>query len=360
MPLAAIAFDPTYLVFDERDVRSREELERRIVLLTSARRLMVSSSAITILTSDETGAELVKNDFYPYHGRLNDLLHRLGLGSIYSANDVRVVVQKVIERSESLEEYLGVTFALYDDGATTSPDCTQCYAENVLLGVFLQVLGIISAGISANSSVRDTLRLSCPASSSWARLQFSGRLQATEPDLGLQEGVSEEIVLSHNYKAFVASLDGFTLWRRAENTEEFAFALFVGAMERGAGAGVFRNHSDVPVFEVGSAFAASLGNHQAMGKGRFSKVTYGTALSVICGNAGQAMWRGGPQGGKQIRRPDGALAWRSHVTARHEALRLMYWTIEGKIEFANVGVKNELVIEEGSGRVWSSMNFVEV
>ena len=331
MTVAAIAIDPTYFAFDERDVTSRDELERRIFLLTDARRLLASNTAVTILTSNETDAELVKNNYYPFHGRLKDLLHRLGLGSIYSANDVRVVVQEVIERSESLEEYLGVAFALYEDGAMTSPDCTQCYADGVLLGIFLQVLGTISAGIEANSSVRNTLRLSCPASSMWVRLQFSGRLLATDPDLGLQEEVSEEIVLSKDYETFVASLDGFTLWRRAENTEELAFSLFVGAMERGAVAGIFRGHSDVPVFQIGSGstqtVAASLANHQAMGMGRFSRATYGRALSVICGNAGRAMGRGGPQVGKQIQRSDGALAWRSHVTSSHEALRLMYWEL---------------------------------
>ena len=168
------------------------------------------------------------------------------------------------------------------------------------------------------------------------------------------------IILSDDYKKFLASLDGLSLWRRADDAEEIVISLFVGAVERGTDAGLFRNQSDIPVFKIGSAFADSLARNQAMGMGRFSQVTYETALSVICGNAGQTMWRGGPQGRKEIRRADGALARRSHVTSRHEALRLMYWTIDGRVEFANVGVKNELVIEDGDGRTWSSQHFVEV
>ena len=312
MTLAAIAIEPTYIAFDERDFGSGEELERRILLLTSARRLMASSTAIKILTSDETDAELVKSNFYPYHDRLKELLRRWGLGTIYSANDVRVIVQEVIGRSESLEDYVGVTFALYEEEAMTSPDCRQCYSDGVLLSVFLQVLGIISAGIAANSSVRDTLRLCCPPSRLWDCLRFSGVLQATEPDLGLQGAVSEEIILSDDYKKFLASLDGLSLWRRADDAEEIVISLFVGAVERGTDAGLFRNQSDIPVFKIGSAFADSLARNQAMGMGRFSQVTYETALSVICGNAGQTMWRGGPQGRKEIRRADGALARRSH------------------------------------------------
>lgn len=237
MTLAAIAIDPTYIAFDERDFESGEELERRILLLTSARQLLASSTAIAILTSDETDAELVRINFYPYHERLKELLRRLGLGSTYSANDVRVIVQEVIGRSESLEEYVGVTLALYEEGSRTLPDCSGCYASDMLLGVFLQVLGTISAGITVNSNIGDTLRVICPPSSLWERLQFCGRLEATEPDLGLQGAVSEEIFLSNDYKSFVFSLDGLTLWRNAEDVEEFAFALFVGAMKKGSVAG---------------------------------------------------------------------------------------------------------------------------
>ena len=36
----------------------------------------------------------------------------------------------------------------------------------------------------------------------------------------------------------------------------------------------------------------------------------------------------------------------------------MYWTVDGRIEFANVGVKNELVIAEGNGVAFSSQGVV--
>ena len=121
MSLAAIAFDPSYIALDERDFECSEDLERRILLLTSARRLISSNRALGVLTSDETGPELVRANFYPYHTRIERLLNNVGLGSIYSANDVRVIVQEIIGRSESLEEYVGVNFALYRDGAVTSP-----------------------------------------------------------------------------------------------------------------------------------------------------------------------------------------------------------------------------------------------
>ena len=53
-------------------------------------------------------------------------------------------------------------------------------------------------------------------------------------------------------------------------------------------------------------------------------------------------------------RHDGARGFRTHITKSHEALRLMYWEpkpLVGSygpiVEFANIGPKHELVIEDG-------------
>ena len=51
------------------------------------------------------------------------------------------------------------------------------------------------------------------------------------------------------------------------------------------------------------------------------------------------------QHGQQIVRKDGARAFRTHLTKGGVALRLMLWeTVDGTIEFANVGKKAELKI----------------
>ena len=44
-------------------------------------------------------------------------------------------------------------------------------------------------------------------------------------------------------------------------------------------------------------------------------------------------------------RADGALAFRTHLTKHGAGYRLMYWQrTDGVIEFANIGVKHELII----------------
>jgi len=49
---------------------------------------------------------------------------------------------------------------------------------------------------------------------------------------------------------------------------------------------------------------------------------------------------------KQRSREDGSRAFRTHLTKKGPGFRLMFWeTPTGLIEFANVGDKDELVIE---------------
>ena len=360
MAIAAIAIESSYVAFDERDFQNGEDLERRILLLSSARRLITSNTVVSILMSEETNVDLVRCDYYPYHNRIEELLRHLGLDTVYSANDVRVIVQEVIGRSESLEEYIGLTVALYENDIVISPDCTQWYSDGRLFDVFVQALGTIATGIVVNASMGNTIRLSCPPSNWCSCVQFSGTLHATEPDIGFQGKISEKVLLSDEYRTFIESLDGLTLWRSAEDAEGLVFSLFVGAVKRQAEAGSLENLTDLQEFTIGSEFAGSLARNQAMGSGRFSGALYERALSVVCGNKGKEMWRKGPNGRNQIRREDHAFAWRSHVTSRHEALRLMYWKSGEKVELANVGVKNELIIEEGNGRVVSSLIFVKV
>ena len=181
-----------------------------------------------------------------------------------------------------------------------------------------------------------------------------GILEDSDPDLGFRGNVSTDIVLVKDYVAFLQSLDGFSLWKRAVTSEEIGLSLFVGAIEKKFIRGEFRGRLDFPIFGIGSEFVDSLVGNQAIGAGRFSRATFETALSVICENVGQSMWKSERSGRKQIIRRDGALAWRCHVSSRHEALRLMYWKKDGMVEFANVGNKNELTILDGDGVVLST------
>ena len=355
MSLAAIAIEPSYIALDARDFQDADEVERRIVMFTMARRLIATSGVVSILTSEQTNTALYRANYYPYNDRLSMLLSHFGLDSIYSANDVRVIIQDVIERSTSLEKYIGVDVALYDD-PTIVPACTEFYSDDKLLTMFGEIIGIVAAGMKLNANLADVIRICAPAASAHDCIKFSGALEVSEPDLGFCGALSMSVFLTDRYNVFIRSLDGRVLWSNAVKVEDFVFALFVGAVQRKVEAGTITELSDVALFAVGSGFSDSLVRNQASGAGRYSLATYERTVSIICGRRGGAMWHGDPVRRKQRVRGDGAIAWRAHVTSRHEALRLMYWTVEGRIEFANVGKKSELTIVEGDGQAHRSID----
>lgn len=55
-----------------------------------------------------------------------------------------------------------------------------------------------------------------------------------------------------------------------------------------------------------------------------------------------------PKSFNESRTSDKAEAFRVHVSKDHEAFRLMYWARpDGSTEFANIGIKQELLICQG-------------
>ena len=61
-----------------------------------------------------------------------------------------------------------------------------------------------------------------------------------------------------------------------------------------------------------------------------------------------------------IRQFNSALARRVHLTGGKEGLRLMYWENDREIEFANVGVKHELYIAQGSPNGGTTIDLAEL
>ena len=358
MAPVAMVIEPSYMALDEQEIPSSAELERRLLVLRSARRLLQIDGVIAVLTVEETSAALLKYGYYPFDGRLGKLLRRFGLQDIYTENDFRIIVQDIIGKSNSLEEFLEVSAVMYNDQRAVNPGCGEFYSNHRLLELFVEVLGVIAAAIVVRPDLGERVRVCCPASVSVREVEFCGRLEASEPDLGYSGEVQQGIRIADRYQDFILSLDGWALWRTAENADDVVLALLVGAVKRGIASGNVRKVSDIPLFGVGSDFIESLGRNQAGGVGRFSSVTYDAAVGVLSGVGGRPMRLAKGGASPQRTRADGSIAWRSHITTSHEALRLMYWTGGGCIEFANVGVKNELFIAEGNGLAGSGGEYL--
>jgi hypothetical protein len=111
--------------------------------------------------------------------------------------------------------------------------------------------------------------------------------------------------------------------------------------------------SAVPVFEIGSGFYESLVRNNAGPNGGFAASVREVCARLVLGSPKYEVRdflisRPGKKGKMRPLVRAGDTAHRTHITKRHEALRLMLWTRSGgALEFANIGPKSELRIDMG-------------
>ena len=100
-------------------------------------------------------------------------------------------------------------------------------------------------------------------------------------------------------------------------------------------------------YEIGARFLQSAAQWECGRTGRHNFTLIESCARLVLGipkhNIGEFREK---DAGKQKIRADGAVACRTHLTKKGAGLRLMFWKLpDGAIEFANVGDKDELVIQ---------------
>ncbi len=155
--------------------------------------------------------------------------------------------------------------------------------------------------------------------------------------------VHQPVRIIHSVNDLPLFSSSFRIWTNSETADDLKLAIDVGVEEvlsRSA-------ESDLVVrdFMIGQEFMASLQQHQCGGDGRFSSMAHALCVQIVSGTCNKRIGAiGRPQ---EVRDRDGALGQRVHLTTGNPALRLMFWDIDGRIEFANVGLKKDLEIKRG-------------
>jgi hypothetical protein len=144
------------------------------------------------------------------------------------------------------------------------------------------------------------------------------------------------------------------LWNMASSGVILHLAIAAKAVEIESSAGTATKLAAVPRFSIGSEFWHSARINNAGSNGTHAGTVLDTCARLIIGAPKSKIseFRGSP------RARDGAIAYRTHITKRHEALRLMFWkTPNDVIELANIGVKAEELILEGDAHGAVSFSF---
>jgi hypothetical protein len=164
-------------------------------------------------------------------------------------------------------------------------------------------------------------------------------------DFDMPDTYEEKILFLKDSALFRNLLDPQEIWDSAVDIKEVKFAIALMAEKMGG--------ITLPDFTIGRHFLASLRKNQAIG-GQFSTATLTKCAQVLSGAEGITIneFKYEAVGNKaariRVRPADGAGAYRVHIPSGALGLRLMLWKLESnRWEFANVGPKNEEMIEMG-------------
>ena len=156
-------------------------------------------------------------------------------------------------------------------------------------------------------------------------------------------------------RTFPNSLQAEDVWNSARDGTDVHFSILLKMKEIVAASGSPRSLELMPGFIVGSEFIDSLHENQSGPNSRHGSNVLDCCARVLLGTPKNSLdkFTKGPRSvnrEQRVRKRDGALAFRTHVTKGHEALRLMMWRHPlGVFEFANVSVHNDFTLCEGGG-----------
>ena len=299
---------------------------------------------------------LITDGAYPCQHNLRTLLRTLVVDHIDHETVCRVV-QLLIDRTSKLEDRAGVSEILLDD-QTIRPE------------MFRSRLGV-SVGPMFE---RDLSLLACCKRRAHFEGCECGVASRKSPDGGWSPEVSVESEVIHVDAASPGLWEGFAtpvrvassfavlssltelldqrgvigLWRCAESeaTVRDAIDHEIRSLVRQNGI----QATTARPYYIGQSFIASVRRWRFDCRNDWARVLIESIARIILHipkNSIEPFRTGTGAAASQIsREDDSAIGWRTHLTKHGAAFRLMYWEKrDGTIEFANVGDKDELLIE---------------
>jgi hypothetical protein len=341
---------------------SREELRRaaeRVIELYNV--LREHDWLIVCRESPEVVTDVLQQlGTYPIRDRLRDLLKEHGLHTEYSAGDICVAINGLIQEGKRVADVLPVWEADCESFAS-SPDLCSRYQDPELQQLLRSLLSALASSCHCDPAEVELgrLALGCIASEE-AMVTVRTMVREVLPGegkgviRGLPRLIEENVHLWRGLEELADSFDPRHIWKAADHPKLIRLAIQLAARKMLRESGRLCSLDQVPEFRIGTGFWDSLVATQADRDRTFASDVLDACTRVVAGQAkkGAALQpfkvEAKSKSPQRLRSEDKAKAWRMHVTLRHEALRLMVWErMDGVFEFANIGNKWEERIEEG-------------
>jgi hypothetical protein len=275
-----------------------------------------------------------------------------GLGRIYSQLDITRLINSIIERASTVKNALG--FEVSACSPLLTPDII--YQAPQLQKLAESAFATLSAGM-----IRTQLFLAPACNMGASPMLFRGEVigcdasQEVEFDVTPPFSVFGPVALAYHPENVSDSHQTEDVWNSAGDGTDVHFSILLKMKEIVAASGSPRSLESMPEFIVGSEFIDSLHENQSGPNSHPGSNVLDCCARVLLGTPKNSLdkFTKGPRSvnrEQRVRKRDGALAFRTHVTKGHEALRLVMWRHPlGVFEFANVSVHNDFTLCEGGG-----------
>lgn len=326
-----------------------EDVYSFVTALQEWRDAMTDGSA-DVYTSIRAAQVLGDSDLYPIRPRLKQLLADTDVFE-YDANTVAVLAETILNRSAKVEDVLGIDDILLDD-LHVQPDCFALHTP-VALSDEAQRCAVI---ISVATLYRDETSAGCHAlavreieAGTMVRVKASIiEITCSSDDFAgvpiAPKSFEGSTLVCSTFHQLVMTVDEMRIVRCAQSAAQLSTAIQIGIYRKLTDGGNTPAWNDLPQFEIGSQFLASLAaHHVASDSGLADRVLRAIVMTIVHGNlaATHALRTGrGGDDPQRMREKDGA--WRRDVDYEYH---LHYWECAGGfVELASLVVHNDFSI----------------
>jgi hypothetical protein len=306
-----------------------------------------------IFVTPQTIAALHESGSFPIRQTVHSLIKSAGWETRFAPDDLVRMFHSIVERAWGSDRCFGIRDILLDTDFFLQPAAATATTHESLNLCELQFYACCAI---AESRLIQIDKVVIPYNSGTSRtIQVSGTILLVEPDNLNLDGVKIDFALATTPlgASFFDSLDPTLIWRHARGDEDLYLAILVSAYQRLRERGADIDWRDISNFRIGSTFLNSLQRNSSFREMEFSSQVLDVCTRIIAGEAAQISrpfrQTANQHSAVRTRPRDRAHAYRSHISGANEGMRLMHWVLaNGSVEFANVGPKPELHIEQGN------------
>lgn len=301
----------------------------------------LNNSSNPPLLEENISEKLISLDLYPCDHIFAKNLSK-SKEIIYSARDIARIVNNIISNQETWSSELPDVASEWSDTHIT-PDINPFSSREPQLKEMLEAITIHHHNSNFHASI-----INPKLSASTHEINFTGTLNDISPDLidNLPKTLSSNTPVTSRYLEYFPTANIEIFFKNAKSDYDIKLAIYIGCIKSLESRNISDHNFTLDSFELGQDFTESLRRNQCYFEQKFFGVCIEKIINILTENTNtEAKPFRLNETSTEQRRNGEYYAWRTHVTKKHEALRLMFWKDrEDHIILANVGNKHELEI----------------